>query len=48
MLIFKIILLISIIIASTLIGILFSKKYSKREKELNVDVVEVMMCPLGC
>lgn len=34
MLIFKIILLISIIIASTLIGILFSKKYSKREKEL--------------
>lgn len=20
----------------------------KREKELNVDVVEVMMCPLGC
>lgn len=34
MFIFKIILLISIIIASTLIGILFSKKYSKREKEL--------------
>lgn len=34
MLFFKIILLISIIVASTFIGILFSKKYSNREKEL--------------
>lgn len=31
---FKIILLISIVIASTFLGILFSKKYSNREKEL--------------
>ena len=34
MIFFKIILLISIIVASTLLGILFSKKYSNREKEL--------------
>lgn len=34
MLFFKIILLISIVIASTFLGILFSKKYSNREKEL--------------
>ncbi len=31
---FKIILLISIVVASTFLGILFSKKYSNREKEL--------------
>lgn len=34
MIFFKIILLISIVIASTLLGILFSQKYSNREKEL--------------
>ncbi len=34
MIFFKIILLISIMVASTLLGILFSKKYSNREKEL--------------
>jgi len=34
MIIFKIILLISIVVASTFLGILFSKKYSNREKEL--------------
>lgn len=34
MFIFKMILLISIVVASSIIGILFSKKYSKREKEL--------------
>lgn len=34
MLIFKFILLISIIVVSTLLGILFSKKYSRRESEL--------------
>lgn len=34
MIFLKIILLISIIVASTLLGILFSKKYSNREKEL--------------
>lgn len=34
MFIFKIVLLISIVVASSIIGILFSKKYSKREKEL--------------
>lgn len=34
MIFFKIILLISIVIASTFIGILFSKKYFNREKEL--------------
>lgn len=34
MIIFKIILLISIVVSSTFLGILFSKKYSNREKEL--------------
>ena len=34
MIFFKIILLISIVVASTLLGILLSKKYSNREKEL--------------
>ena len=34
MIFFKIILLISIVIASTFLGILFSKKYFNREKEL--------------
>lgn len=34
MIFFKIILLISIVITSTILGILFSKKYSNREKEL--------------
>lgn len=34
MIFFKIILLISIVIASTFLGILLSKKYSNREKEL--------------
>lgn len=34
MFIFKIILLVSIIVASTFLGILFSKKYSNREREL--------------
>lgn len=34
MFIFKIILLISIIIASTFLGILFSRKYSNREREI--------------
>jgi len=34
MIFFKIILLVSIVVASTLLGILFSKKYSNREKEL--------------
>ena len=34
MIFFKIILLISIVVASTILGILFSKKYSNREKEL--------------
>ncbi len=34
MIVFKIILLIGIVVASTFLGILFSKKYSNREKEL--------------
>lgn len=34
MIFFKIILLISIVVASTILGILFSKKYFNREKEL--------------
>lgn len=34
MFLFKIILLIAIVVASTILGILFSKKYSNREKEL--------------
>ena len=34
MFVFKFILLVFIVVASTILGILFSKKYSNREKEL--------------